>query len=312
LRSGAADSQGRLLVTDGLALKQVDTGGGVSTVATYPQPVGLTNARLLGVALDGSGTPAVVVQLCNIRFGPGAGLPAACTGTISRAIDGGFVVFAGSETQAGGQDGIGTNAHFEQPDGIAAGAGGVLFVADTARDTIRRIASDGSVTTLAGRDDSCPLFGPPPAISDGVGAAATFCGPTDVAVDGAGTVYVADSSHRAIRKITPAGIVSTLAGGAGNNCIEGSGDGFGAAARFCAVRGIAADAAGVVYVADGNTVRRISAAGEVTTIAGAARDSGFAIGALPGRLTDVLDVVISGNDLYVILPSAVAVIRNRP
>ena len=312
LRSGVADGQERLLVTDGLILRQVDANGDISTVATYPLPDGLENARLFGIAMDGSGSPAVVVRRCAIRFGPGAGLPAACTGSISRVAGGSFMVLAGSETQAGGQDGIGTNARFEQPDGIAAGAAGVLFVADTARDTIRRIASDGSVTTLAGRDDSCPLFGARPALSDGAAAGATFCGPNDVAVDGAGNVYVADAGYRAIRKITPAGIVSTLAGGSGDNCTEGSGVGLGAAARFCSVRGLAVDPAGVVYVADGNTVRRISPAGEVTTIAGAARDSGFVTGALPGRLTDVMDVVLSGSDLYVILPTAVAVIRNRP
>src|SRR4029077_8989504 len=94
-----------------------------------------------------------------------------------------------------------------------------------------------------------------------------------VATDSAGNVYVADSENRAIRKITPEGVVSTLAGTAG---ATGSADGSGAAASFNYPDGVAVDNAGNVYVADAgnNTIRKITAAGVVSTLAGTAGVTG--------------------------------------
>lgn len=312
LAFGARDGQGRIVVSDRLALRAVGADGSVTTIASHPFPEGLETAQLEGVAVETSGAVLAVDLHCALRFGPGAGLPRACAGAITRvAADGTFGLVAGSTAQSGATDGIGANARFQEPNGIAVTAAGVIYVADSARDTIRRIALDGSVTTLAGSDDSCPLFGPRPAMADGAGVAARFCGPTGVAVDPAGNVYVADSGYAAIRKISATGVVSTLAGGGGSSCST-SGDGVGAPARFCALHGIAVDSAGVVYVTDRDRVRRISAAGEVTTIAGVAGSPGFAPGPLPGRLTNLVDVVVSGPDLYIVMTTAVAVIRNRP
>ena len=106
---------------------------------------------------------------------------------------------------------------------------------------------------------------------------ARFAGPSGVAVDAAGTVYVADTNNQTIRKITVAGVVSTLAGTAGTS---GSADGTGAAARFAGPFGVAVDAAGTVYVADTNnqTIRKITVAGVVSTLAGTAGTSGSADG----------------------------------
>src|SRR5438034_309825 len=103
--------------------------------------------------------------------------------------------------------------------------------------------------------------------ADGKGSVARFAGPSDVAVDAAGDVYVADTYNHAIRKVTPAGIVTTLAGSAGSS---GSEDGTGSAARFSRPTGVAVDRAGNVYVADrGNhTIRKVTPTGKVTTLAG--------------------------------------------
>ena len=112
---------------------------------------------------------------------------------------------------------------------------------------------------------------------DDTGAAAKFNYPHGVAVDAAGNVYVADMNNHTIRKITAAGGVSTLAGTAGT---FGNADGTGAAAKFNYPHGVAVDAAGNVYVADaGNhTIRKITAAGGVTTLAGTAGAAGSADG----------------------------------
>src|SRR5262249_25460047 len=107
---------------------------------------------------------------------------------------------------------------------------------------------------------------------DATGAEARFTHPSGVATDGAGNLYVADYYGYTVRKITPAGEVSTLAGATG---LRGSTDGAGAAARFSGPRGVAIDSAGNVYVADANnsTIRKITPDGEVSKFAGAADSS---------------------------------------
>lgn len=171
-------------------------------------------------------------------------------------------------TSSGVEDG--TQARLCQPHDVAVDAAGNLYIADTANQTIRKRTPDGNVTTIAGLAGEI-------GITDGNGAAARFYEPVGVAVDAIGNIYVADRGNHVIRKITPAGAVSTLAGTARN---QGSSDGTGAAARFSFPRAIATDAAGNVYVADSgnNLVRKITPTGGVTTLAGAPGLSGFADG----------------------------------
>jgi hypothetical protein len=119
------------------------------------------------------------------------------------------------------------------------GAGNV-YVADTSNSTIRKVTPGGVVTTLAGLAGTLGS-------ADGTGSTARFSGPQGVAVDSAGNVYVADTWNNTIRKVTPGGIVTTLAGLAGS---QGSADGTGSAARFNDPYGVAVDSAGNIYVAD--------------------------------------------------------------
>ena len=163
----------------------------------------------------------------------------------------------------------------------------------TRNDTIRKITPAGVVTTFAGTAGQSGS-------ADGTGAAARFTNPEGTAVDGAGNVYVADTFNDTIRKITPAGVVTTLAGTAGQG---GSADGTGAAARFAFPTGVAVDGAGNVYVADtdNDTIRKITPAGVVTTLAGTAGQSGSADGTgAAARFNSPFGLAVDGaGNIYV-------------
>ena len=166
---------------------------------------------------------------------------------------------------AGPADGVATAAQFNLPQSVAVDAAGNVYVAEGNNHRIRKITTAGAVSTLAGS-----TFG----FANGVGAAAQFNSPGGVAVDAAGNVYVADSNNNRIRKITAAGAVSTLAGSG----TAGSANGDGSVAQFRNPGGVAVDAAGNVYVADtdNNRIRKVTAEGSVSTLAGST--AGFADG----------------------------------
>lgn len=181
-----------------------------------------------------------------------------------------FTTVAGSPaTVVNSQDGAGGSAQFDAPRGVAVDREGNLYIADTRNNSIRKITPAGVVTTLAGSAGS-------EGRTDGSGTAARFNEPFGIAVDSNGTIYVADNSNNAIRKITAAGVVTTLAGGTG----PGSNDGTGTAAKLDEPRAIALDTDGTLYVADydNHLIRKITAAGVVTTIAGRADEPGSADG----------------------------------
>jgi large repetitive protein len=146
---------------------------------------------------------------------------------------------------------------------------GIAYVADYGHSQIKKIEPDGTVTTFAGSGSV--------GSADGTGTEAEFSNPVGVAVDPNGNVYVADRGNRTIRKITPDGVVSTLAGNPGN---VGGDDGVGMNASFKYIHGVSVDNAGNVFVADreGCTIRRITPGGEVTTIAGVYTVNSYADG----------------------------------
>jgi len=219
---------------------------------------------------------SAAVQVSTLKTGGGNNM----YGTVS--------TFAG-QTIAGYGNGAGTAATLSNPQGIAVDNAGNLYVADTYNNSIRKITPAGVVSYLAGNGAA--------GYTDGNAASAQFYAPQGIAVDASGNVYVADVGNNAIRKITPAGVVSTLAGGK----FSGFVDGTGSDARFSAPTGVAVDASGNLYVTDrvNSAIRKVTPAGAVTTFAGT-----NTVGYIDSTGTNALfrsptGIVIDGANLYV-------------
>jgi alpha-tubulin suppressor-like RCC1 family protein/sugar lactone lactonase YvrE len=172
------------------------------------------------------------------------------------AVDGMVTTLAGLAGQSGYVDGQGSTARFNRPRAVAVDTNGTVYIADTGNNAIRKITTDGIVTTLAGSP-----------------ATSVFSTPSGVAVDAGGTVYVADTYHNNVSTITPAGVVNVLAGSSSH---FGTADGVGIAAQFAWPYGIAVDGGGTVYVADYfyGIIRKIAPGAVVTTLAGATGAAG--------------------------------------
>ena len=302
----AVDGSGNVIVSDAgnNTIRKVTPGGAVTTIAgsgaagsldgagtgaTFNSPTGIaidgagnvfvvdtSNRKIRRVAPDGSVTTVAGSGGYGSTDGPGATatfyfpfgvavdgagnlfVSDAMNNNVRKVAPGGVVsTLAGSGARAS-RDGTGAGASFSYPIGVAADASGNVYVSDFASNKLRKISPEAVVTTLAGSGDS--------GSSDGAGPVATFQNPVGVAAGGAEEVYVADSLNHAIRKVSPAGVVSTLAGsGAG-----GGADGTGTAASFSFPTGVAVDGAGTVYVAEnwGNRIRKVTSSGVVTTLAG--------------------------------------------
>ena len=184
----------------------------------------------------------------------------AASGTVS--------TLAGTPGVNGSANGSGPAAQFSGLKSITVDSGGNVYVVDG--NAIRKITQGGVVTTLAGAADTAGN-------ADGTGTAAQFNQPWGIVADGAGNLYVGDAENYLIRKITPTGVVTTLAGSRGQ---RGNIDGSGARAAFLGPHGIAIDGAGNLYVMDwlgppapniperSTLVRKITPNGTVTTLAG--------------------------------------------
>jgi probable HAF family extracellular repeat protein len=247
----ALGSGGVLFVADtgNSTIRAISPAGVVSTVAGQPY------------GADGVGSEVSFDYLGDI-FADGAGnvyVTDQGGNTVRKIGPGGLVTtLAGLELNGGAADGLGSSARFSAPSGIAVNRAGVVYVADSDNHTIRQISTNGQVSTLAGLAGS-------PGSADGTGSAARFSYPAGLAVDGLGNVYVADHGNDTVRKITPSGVVTTLAGLAG---VLGNVDGTGSAARFSYVEGLAVDGSNNLYCTDNQAVRVITPGGTVTTRAG--------------------------------------------
>lgn len=242
----AADNAGNIYVIDNNTIRKVTPAGVVTTLTGAPGKTGYadgtgTAARFMGisgVATDHAGN-IYVSDVIAIRKITPAGVVTTLAGAPVSAV--------GTVQSVGYADGAGVAARFSSPSGIATDSAGNIYVADTSNGVIRKITPAGVVTTLAGEWHQM-------GDADGTGAAARFQGPSGIVADSVGNVYVADTGNGAIRKISPAGVVTTLLGA------TGLGD----------PTSVAVDRSGNIYVVDRrvNAIRKITPAGMVTAFAG--------------------------------------------
>jgi sugar lactone lactonase YvrE len=268
LSSVAADSDGNVYAADISTIWKMNPDGELTAFAGWN-----TGSD------DGAGTEA--------RFYATAGAVTDSSGnlyvsdsanhTIRKISPNGMVTtFVGRAGVHGFADGVGQGARFWNPAGLTLDRSGNLIVADSANNTIRRITLAGVVTTVAGKPNIAPYY------LDGNVSVARFSNPASVAVDHAGNIYALDVFNQAIRKITPAGTVSTPAG----FLYVGTEDGTGTAARFNFPSQMVMDADENLYVSDSlnHTIRKVTLSGEVTTFAGRAGTAGDTDGPLSSAL----------------------------
>lgn len=269
----AVDKSGNIFVSDAGTIRKITPAGAVTTIASS------IGNNIQGIAVDGSGNLYIADMMDSVI------LKISTNGVLS--------TFAGQVGSNGSVDATGSAARFYFPVGIAVDTNGNVYVSDSVNETIRKITPSAVVTTLAGSPRS---YG----YADGTGSAALFHNPEGIAVDAAGNVYVADEVNEVIRKVTPAGVVTTLAGYPQS---AGTADGTGSTARFQYLSGVAVDTNGNVYVADqGNqAIRKVTQAGVVTTLAGQSGNPGSADGVgSVARFYNPLDVALDGSgNLYV-------------
>ncbi|MFK4066317.1 RICIN domain-containing protein [Streptomyces sp. NPDC029674] len=175
-------------------------------------------------------------------------------------------------TGVAGSDGDGGpagSAELQVPGGIAVDSTGALYIADTENHRVRKVTPDGIITTVAGTGNMSAVGDNGPAVS------AQLKSPSAVAVDSTGVLYIADTENHRVRKVTPDGIITTVAG-TGNMSAVGD-NGPAASALLNSPRAVAVDSAGVLYIAehDGHRVRKVAVDGTITTLAGTG-EAGFA------------------------------------
>lgn len=277
----ASDADGNIYVADNRssAIRKITPDGMVSTLAQddalFSRPWGIVVNHATGDVYVGSRNWDLITRVS----------PA---GEITKFAGGGAGYMDGQA------DGTGEQAMFNNPFGLAIDKDGNLFVADAKNHLIRKVTPGGLVSTVAGTPGESGLV-------DGSGGAAKFNYPSGIDIDADGNMYVGDKNNHVIRKVTPSGVVTTLAGSGE----AGFADATGAAAQFNGPWQLAFAADGNLYVhdQDNNRVRMVTLDGVVTTFAGTGVngvDNGAAASAtFYGEGVFATGLATVGYDIYV-------------
>lgn len=242
--------------------------------------------------LAGSKAAGAVLVACSAVA---AAVLAAGAGAVSGEDTITTIAGSGSDGSSG-DGGQATSASLRSPAGVAVDGEGNVYVVDTTGARVRKVTPDGLIVTVAGSGEA-GFSG-----DGGPATEARLSLPMDVAVDAAGNLYIADYANNRVRKVTPAGVITTIAGSGGSG-YTGDG-GLATLARLDNPRGVAVDDAGNVYIADqdNNCVRRVSRDGLITTIAGTGTGgySGDGGQATSARLRFPSDVAVDGaGNVYI-------------
>jgi sugar lactone lactonase YvrE len=309
-RSAVVDGAGNIYIADEVnqRIRKVNPGGIITTVAGNGYGAGTGQggysgdggpaisaelSKPVGVALDGAGN-LYIAEYSNQRI-----RKVTPSGIITTVAGNGY----GAGTGQGGYSGDGgpaTSAELSSPSGVVVDGAGNLYIVDEANSRIRKVTPGGIITTVAG-NGSCAVSANGECYNgDNIAAtSAELSGPSGVAVDGAGNLYIADTINNRIRKVTPGGIITTVAG---NGTFGYAGDsGPATSAEFSYPDGVAVDGAGNLYIADFHSgrIRKVTPGGTITTVAGG--ESGCT-----GEVDNVGDGCMATN-AYFAEPEGVAV-----
>jgi sugar lactone lactonase YvrE len=299
----AVDSTSNLYVADtqNSVIRKITGLGTVSILAGTAGVFG--SAEGTGPSVQFSGPQGVAVDSSGNVYVADTG-----NSTIRKITSGGVSsTLAGSAGNPGNADGTGPTVQFSQPEGVAVDSSGNVYVADTWNHTIRKLTSGGVSSTLAGLAGTFGSF-------DGTNGGARFNCPTGVAVGSSGNLYVTDYNNDTIREVSPAGVVTTLAGTAG---IWGNADGTNGSALFFGPTGIAVNSSGTLYVVDSgnNTLRKITPSSGnwvVSTVAGLTGVSGSADGTgTAAEFYYPAGVAVSGSGYVFVADSGNNTIRSQ-
>jgi uncharacterized protein (TIGR03437 family) len=257
----AADSTGNIYIgdRDNDRVRRIDGAGTITTFAGQGSVIGdggpAIQARLdglSGIAFDSAGNLYIVEQGAN---------------RVRKVTPAGVVsTLAGGRQGSAGDGGAAANASLYFPTDVKADAAGNVYISDTFNCRIRKISTTGTISTIAGAS-GCVSAG---SGDGGPAISANVPSPSDLSIDPVGNLYVWTGTARAIRKITPSGIITTIGGGSTQIGFAGDGGPATSAVFSQYVNGLLADANGNVYIGDSgnNRVRRIDSNGIITTFAG--------------------------------------------
>ncbi|HXB69550.1 MAG TPA: IPT/TIG domain-containing protein [Candidatus Acidoferrales bacterium] len=261
--SAARDSSGNLYIADQFnhRIRMVDTSGNITTVAGngtagYTGDGGApTSAELndpQGVAVDSSGNIYIADTANNAVRKVSGGKITSIVGT------------PGGSFGYTGDGGLGTVAQVFHPSALALDSAGNLFIADTSNEAVRKLTTAGIISTFAGQGGAG--FGG----DGGLATRAQVSNPSGLAFDGAGNLFIADTTNNRIRMVAPNGIISTVAGSSGSGSNFAGDGGAATKARLNSPKGIAVDAAGNLFIADtfNNRIRVVATYGTIYTVAG--------------------------------------------